>query len=90
MQKDIYDLNRDRLAARLTLVLAVALEEEAGGLKRLFLESKPGPVWHPGCFWRTRGSRNLSVLKDLETIRTPRAGPAFLDYLKVKGRLSSS
>lgn len=73
------------------LALAVALEEEtedpAGqNVRRLFLESKPGPVWHPGMLIED-SLIQISVLKDLATIRNPRSRYTFLNYLQVKGRL---
>jgi L-ornithine N5-oxygenase len=73
------------------LALAVALEEEAeaaGGrdLNRLFLERKPEPVWHPGMLIED-SLIQISVLKDLVTIRNPQSRFTFLNYLKEKGRL---
>jgi L-ornithine N5-oxygenase len=73
------------------LALAVALEEEAeaaGGrdLRRLFLERKPKPVWHPGMLIED-SLIQISVLKDLVTIRNPQSRFTFLNYLKIKGRL---
>jgi L-ornithine N5-monooxygenase len=73
------------------LALAVALEEEAeaaGGhdLRRLFLERKPEPVWHPGMLIED-SLIQISVLKDLVTIRNPQSRFTFLNYLKTQGRL---
>jgi L-ornithine N5-oxygenase len=73
------------------LALAVCLEEEAeepGGrdLARLFLESKPRSVWHPGLLLED-SLIQISVLKDLATVRNPRSYFTFLNYLKAKGRL---
>src|SRR5438270_12775222 len=68
------------------LALAVALEEEAGELRRLFLDSKPAPVWHPGMLLDD-ATIQLSVLKDLAMLRNPRSHFTFLNYLKAKGRL---
>ncbi|MFP5285668.1 MAG: SidA/IucD/PvdA family monooxygenase, partial [Thermoanaerobaculia bacterium] len=73
------------------LALAVALEEEAeaaGGrdLRRIFLERKPKPVWHPGMLIED-SLIQISVLKDLVTIRNPQSRFTFLNYLKIKGRL---
>ncbi|HEV2844773.1 MAG TPA: SidA/IucD/PvdA family monooxygenase, partial [Thermoanaerobaculia bacterium] len=73
------------------LALAVALEEEAENpegrdLRRLFLESKPNPVWHPGMLIED-SLIQISVLKDLATIRNPRSRYTFLNYLQAKGRL---
>ncbi len=73
------------------LALGVCLEEEAeapGGrdLKRLFLEAKPHAAWHPGML--LEGSLlQISVLKDLATVRNPRSRFTFLSYLQSKGRL---
>jgi L-ornithine N5-oxygenase len=71
------------------LALAIALEEEAETgqkLRRLFLESKPEPVWHPGMLIED-STIQINVLKDLVTVRNPRSRFTFLNYLKVKGRL---
>jgi L-ornithine N5-monooxygenase len=73
------------------LALGVALEEEAEApegrdLRRLFLEAKRGPVWHPGMLIEN-SLIQISVLKDLVTIRNPQSRFTFLNYLKVKGRL---
>jgi L-ornithine N5-oxygenase len=89
-QHDIYDVIGIGFGPA-NLALGVALEEEAenpGGkdLRRLFLESKPGPVWHPGMLLED-SLIQISVLKDLATIRNPRSRFTFLNYLMVKGRL---
>ena len=55
-------------------------------LRRLFLESKPKAVWHPGMLIED-SLIQISVLKDLATIRNPQSRFTFLNYLKVKGRL---
>jgi L-ornithine N5-oxygenase len=73
------------------LALAVCLEEaaeEPGGreLARLFLESKPKAAWHPGMLLED-SLLQVSVLKDLVTVRNPRSYFTFLNYLKAKGRL---
>jgi L-ornithine N5-monooxygenase len=73
------------------LALAAALEEEAeasGGrdLRRIFLERKQKPVWHPGMLIED-SLIQISVLKDLVTVRNPQSRFTFLNYLKVKGRL---
>lgn len=73
------------------LALAVCLEEaseEPGGrdLTRLFLEAKPQAVWHPGLLLED-SLIQISVLKDLATVRNPRSYFTFLNYLKAKGRL---
>ena len=72
------------------LALAIALEEEAEerrqNLRRLFLDSKLEPIWHPGML--IEGSLiQISVLKDLVTVRNPRSRFTFLNYLKIQGRL---
>lgn len=71
--------------------LAVCLEEEAerpGGrdLKRLFLEIRTNPVWHPGMLLED-SLLQISVLKDLATIRNPCSRFTFLNYVKERGRL---
>jgi L-ornithine N5-oxygenase len=73
------------------LALAVCLEEaaqEPGGrdFTRLFLESKPTSIWHPGLLLED-SLIQISVLKDLATVRNPRSYFTFLNYLKTKGRL---
>ncbi|MEP7012579.1 MAG: SidA/IucD/PvdA family monooxygenase [Acidobacteriota bacterium] len=70
------------------LALAVALEEapEASQMSRLFLEGKTGPVWHPGMLLED-SLIQISVLKDLATVRNPQSRFTFLNYLKEKGRL---
>lgn len=73
------------------LALGVALEEEAerpGGarLDRLFLEARSAQCWHPDML--IEGSLiQITVLKDLVTVRNPRSRFTFLNYLKEKGRL---
>ncbi len=71
--------------------LAICLEEEAekpGGrdLKRLFLEIRSQPVWHPGMLLED-SLLQISVLKDLATIRNPCSRFTFLNYVKERGRL---
>jgi L-ornithine N5-oxygenase len=91
VRKDIYDVVGIGFGPA-NLALGVALEEMAddgcGGppLRRLFLESKPKSVWHPGMLIED-SQIQISVLKDLATIRNPQSRFTFLNYLKVKGRL---
>jgi L-ornithine N5-oxygenase len=63
------------------------MEEGApAGIRRLFLETKPSYVWHPGML--LEGSiLQVTVLKDLVTVENPRSRFTFLCYLKEKGRL---
>ena len=73
------------------LSLAVALEEEAerpGGadLDRLFLEARTSPCWHPGMLIED-SLIQITVLKDLATVRNPCSRFTFLNYLKEKDRL---
>ncbi|HXU31040.1 MAG TPA: SidA/IucD/PvdA family monooxygenase [Thermoanaerobaculia bacterium] len=70
------------------LALAVALEEapEASQMSRMFLDGKMGPVWHPGMLLED-SLIQISVLKDLATVRNPQSRFTFLSYLKEKGRL---
>jgi L-ornithine N5-oxygenase len=73
------------------LALAVAAEEEpetppGRQLRRVFLERRTEPVWHPGMLIED-SLVQISVLKDLATIRDPRSRFTFLNYLKDKGRL---
>jgi L-ornithine N5-oxygenase len=91
VRKDIYDVIGIGFGPA-NLALGVALEEMAddgdGGppLRRLFLESKPKAIWHPGMLIED-SQIQISVLKDLATIRNPQSRFTFLNYLKVKGRL---
>ena len=90
VQIDIYDVIGVGFGPA-NLALAVALEEAAeapdgGDLRRVFLESKPVPCWHPGMLLED-SLIQISVLKDLATIRNPQSRYTFLNYLKVKGRL---
>lgn len=89
-EDDIYDVIGIGFGPA-NLALGVALEETADGadgreLRRLFLECKPKAVWHPGMLIED-SLIQISVLKDLATIRNPQSRFTFLNYLKVKGRL---
>lgn len=73
------------------LALAIAIQEDAapdGGpeFRHLFLESKLASAWHPGMLLED-SLIQISVLKDLVTVRNPRSHFTFLNYLKIKGRL---
>jgi methionyl-tRNA synthetase len=73
------------------LALAAAAEELPDAppgrqLRRVFLERRPEPGWHPGMLIEN-SLIQISVLKDLATIRDPRSRFTFLNYLKEKGRL---
>ncbi len=73
------------------MALAIAMEEEAeavGGrdLRRLFLEAKVQHCWHPGMLLQN-ALLQITVLKDLATVRNPCSRFTFLNYLKLKGRL---
>jgi len=87
---DVYDVVGIGLGPA-NLALAVALEDEATkrdgpNLRRLFLDAKPTAAWHPGML--LEGSvLQVSVLKDLATLRNPCSQFTFLNYLKTKGRL---
>jgi L-ornithine N5-monooxygenase len=89
MRPDIYDVIGIGFGPA-NLALGVALEETSGPdgreLRRLFLESKPKAVWHPGMLIED-SLIQISVLKDLATIRNPQSRFTFLNYLKIKGRL---
>jgi L-ornithine N5-oxygenase len=90
VKNDIYDVIGIGFGPA-NLALAVALEEAAEApdgrdLRRVFLESKPVPCWHPGMLLED-SQIQISVLKDLATIRNPQSRYTFLNYLKVKGRL---
>ncbi|NJL28008.1 MAG: lysine N(6)-hydroxylase/L-ornithine N(5)-oxygenase family protein [Thermoanaerobaculia bacterium] len=70
------------------LALAIANEEapENERLDAVFLDAKPGFVWHPGML--NEGSMlQITVLKDLVLIENPCSTFTFLNYLKTKGRL---
>ncbi len=73
------------------LALGICLEEESEGrdgrdLRRVFLEAKPHAAWHPGMLLED-SLLQISVLKDLATVRNPRSRFTFLNYLQIKGRL---
>jgi L-ornithine N5-oxygenase len=91
VRQDIYDVIGIGFGPA-NLALGVALEEMVdegdGGppLRRLFLESKPKAIWHPGMLIED-SQIQISVLKDLATIRNPQSHFTFLSYLKAKGRL---
>ena len=72
------------------LALGVVLQEEAedGGrdVSRLFLEARREPCWHPGLLLES-SLIQITVLKDLATVRNPRSRFSFLCYLHEKGRL---
>lgn len=73
------------------MALAVAMEEYGedlggGDLRRLFLDAKPSPAWHPSLM--LEGSMlQITALKDLITVVDPCSRFTFLNYLKEKGRL---
>jgi L-ornithine N5-oxygenase len=89
MRQDLYDVIGIGFGPA-NLALGVALEETVGPdgreRRRLFLESKPKAVWHPGMLIED-SLIQISVLKDLATIRNPQSRFTFLNYLKIKGRL---
>jgi L-ornithine N5-oxygenase len=70
--------------------LGVLLEEEmeAGGrdVHRLFLEAREEPCWYPGLLLEN-SQIQITVLKDMATVRDPRSRFTFLCYLQDKGRL---
>jgi L-ornithine N5-monooxygenase len=70
--------------------LAVLLQEEAeqGGhdVRRLFLEARSEPVWHPDLLLED-SQIQVIALKDLATVRNPRSRFTFLCYLQERGRL---
>lgn len=72
------------------MALGVLLQEiaEDGGpdVRRLFLEAKCEPVWHPGLLLE-ESHIQITVLKDLATVRNPRSRFSFLCYLQERGRL---
>ncbi len=73
------------------MALAIAMEEEAeapGGrdLRRVFLEARTAHSWHPGMLL-DNALLQITVLKDLATVRNPCSRFTFLNYLKEKGRL---
>ncbi len=87
---DVYDLVGLGFGPA-NLSLAIALEEEAeraGGtdLSRLFLEARPEHCWHPDMLLEN-SLIQITVLKDLVTVRNPRSRYTFLNYLKEEGRL---
>jgi L-ornithine N5-oxygenase len=68
------------------LALALALREEAGPLRSLFLERRGRYDWHPGML--LEGAQvQISFLKDLVTLRNPQSYFTFINYLRLQGRL---
>jgi len=72
------------------MALGALLQEEAEAgrrdVRRLFLEAKPEPAWHPGLLL-DESLIQITVLKDLATVRNPRSRFTFLCYLQERGRL---
>lgn len=88
-QPPVYDLVGVGFGpANMSLGVLMQEEAEAGrrDLSRLFLEAKPEPVWHPGLLLE-ESTIQITVLKDLATVRDPRSRFSFLCYLQEKGRL---
>ncbi|MEM7052876.1 MAG: SidA/IucD/PvdA family monooxygenase [Acidobacteriota bacterium] len=75
--------------ANLALAALLQEEEEDPGCRtvdRRFLEARLEPTWHPGMM--LEGSLiQITVLKDLVTIRNPRSRFTFLNYLREQDRL---
>ncbi len=71
--------------------LAVLIQEQAEAaegrtVQRLFLDAKPEPAWHPDMM--LEGSQlQVTVLKDMATVRNPQSRFTFLKYLQAKDRL---
>lgn len=72
------------------MALGVLLEElqedEGRDVRRLFLEARAEPCWHPGLLLEN-SQIQITVLKDLATVRNPRSRFTFLNYLQDRGRL---
>ena len=89
MRQDIYDVIGIGFGPA-NLALGVALEETAartaGSCGACSWRASRKAVWHPGMLIED-SLIQISVLKDLATIRNPQSRFTFLNYLKVKGRL---
>ncbi|KEO82586.1 lysine N(6)-hydroxylase/L-ornithine N(5)-oxygenase family protein [Tumebacillus flagellatus] len=76
--------------SNLSLAVAVADEMENAGadwnLEMLFLEQKPGFVWHEGMLIKNTNMQ-ISFMKDLITLRNPKSRFTFLNYIKEQNRL---
>ena len=68
------------------LALAVAIEEEAPRIERLFLELEPKPVWQSEMLLANTDIQNHPC-RDLVTLRNPRSRYSFLNYLFECGRI---
>ncbi|MBP2478946.1 L-ornithine N5-oxygenase [Crossiella equi] len=68
------------------IALAAAIEEEAPGLSRLFLEARGEPAWQPGMLLSGSDTQHHPS-RDLATLRNPRSRYTFLNYLHETGRL---
>lgn len=68
------------------LALAIALEESGAPLTSLFLEKQEAFGWHTGMLIDD-ATMQVSVFKDLVTMRNPGSSYSYLHYLKEKGRL---
>lgn len=72
------------------LSLAIALEEsfDMSNKKCLYLDSKHKFEWHAG--WNNPHAQiQMSILKDLVTMRNPQSRYSFLSFLREQGRLES-
>lgn len=68
------------------IALAAAIEEEAPGLSRTFLEARAEPAWQPGMLLSGSDTQHHPS-RDLATLRNPRSRYTFLNYLHETGRL---
>ncbi|MEM7584698.1 MAG: SidA/IucD/PvdA family monooxygenase [Acidobacteriota bacterium] len=73
-------------AANLALAVAMAEAPPESKMTRLFLETKPRFVWHPGMLL-PQSRLQVTVLKDLITVENPCSRFTFLNFLKDRGRL---
>jgi L-ornithine N5-oxygenase len=75
--------------ANMSLAVLMQEQEEAAdgrSLARLFLDARSGPAWHPQMM--LEGSQlQITVLKDLATVREPQSRFTFLKYLQAEDRL---
>lgn len=83
--EEVYDLIGIGLGPS-NLAVAVAAEETAPFLHRIFLEQNTHIDWHPGLLFKN-ARMQVAFLKDLVTISNPRSKFTFLSYLKDMGRL---
>lgn len=85
MQREHYDVVGIGFGPS-NIAMAITLEEEAAGLKCLFLEKEANSEWQTGLLLANSDIQN-HPLRDLATPRNPRSHYSFTNYLFEKQRL---